>query len=153
MFTGTIDRLDPADLVAMAQCMVIDADAFPYASARFGSTGRSGRTWVARRDGRVEGFLAGGIAGTALRIHGLAVAVGSREEGIGRALLRTAVVDARDVALRDVRLHVWTGNAAAIALYRSEGFALVRRLRGFYPPGAFDGPPDALEMRLALGER
>jgi len=146
----TIDVLAAADLVAMAQCMAIDADAFPYASTRFGTRAASERTWVARRDGRVAGFVAGRVARGALYVHGLAVARTARGQGVGRSLIRDALSRSRDEGLACVRLHVWVGNATAIALYGSEGFEVVRRLRGFYREGAFEGAPDAYEMVHAL---
>jgi ribosomal protein S18 acetylase RimI-like enzyme len=150
MTTCTVDVFDPTDLVAMAQCTAIDADAFPYASSRFGVPGPRDRTWIARREGRVEGFMAGRIEGGVLRVHGLAVAIAARGQGVGRALVQTAVSSSYDEGLDAMRLNVWVGNAAAIALYQSEGFAVVRRLAGFYPGGAFDGPPDAFEMQRDL---
>jgi ribosomal protein S18 acetylase RimI-like enzyme len=146
MNTCTIDALALADLVGMAQCTAIDAEAFPYASTRFGLRGATERTWVARRDRRVEGFLAAHVARGTLRVHGLAVARAARGQGVGRALVRNAVDRSRDEGLSSVRLHVWVGNTAAVALYRSEGFAVARRLEGFYPAGAFAGAPDAYDM-------
>jgi ribosomal-protein-alanine N-acetyltransferase len=150
--TCTIDVLPPADLVAMARCMAIDAEAFPYASAQFGVRAGSERAWVARREGGVDGFLAARVARGALYVHGLAVARAARGQGIGRALVRHALARSRDEGLASVRLHVWVGNAAAVALYRSEGFAVVRRLAGFYRAGAFEGAPDAYEMVRAPGQ-
>jgi ribosomal protein S18 acetylase RimI-like enzyme len=150
MNTFTIDRLELTDLVGMAQCAAIDAGAFPYASARFGLRATGERTWIARRDGRVDGFLAGHVARGALHVHGLAVAPPARGQGVGRALVRSAVDSSRDEGLGAVRLHVWVDNAAAIALYQSEGFAVVRRLRAFYPEGAFAGAPDAYDMLRRL---
>ncbi|HEY8087456.1 MAG TPA: GNAT family N-acetyltransferase [Polyangiaceae bacterium] len=152
MTTCTVDVFDPTDLVAMAQCTAIDADAFPYASSRFGVPGPRDRVWIARRDGRVEGFVAGRISGDGLRVHGLAVAVSARGQGVGRALVQTAVSSSYEEGLDSVRLNVWVGNTAAIALYESEGFSAARRLTGFYPAGAFDGPPDAFEMERDLGD-
>jgi ribosomal protein S18 acetylase RimI-like enzyme len=157
--TGTIELLE-GDLVAIAQCIAIDADAFPYASAHFGLMGRgrsrSGRVWIARDTAderqRVVGFLAarlrGKRAGLAhlMHIEGLAVDQPLRQQGIGRALVREAVADARARRLHAVVLHVSVTNDAAIALYESEGFGISRKLPGFYPAGAFDGVTEALEM-------
>lgn len=146
MNTFTIDRLELTNLVGMAQCTAIDAGAFPYPSARFGFRSTGERTWIARQDGRVDGFLAAHVARAALHVHGLAVVLAARGQGVGRALVQNAVDSSRDEGLEAVRLHVWVGNTAAVALYRSEGFAVVRRLRGFYPDGAFAGAPDAYDM-------
>ena len=161
MTTRTVELLDPGDLVAMAQCMAIDADAFPYASAQFGLKAESARQWVARGpllEGlpgapptRVVGFLAGRVRRGALHVEGLAVSDRARRRGVGRALVRAAVDYASRVRLRAVGLHVSVTNRAAIALYEAEGFHVAGTLRGFYPPAAFGGEADALEMRLRLG--
>jgi len=158
MTTRTVELLDLGDLVAMAQCMAIDADAFPYPSAQFGLRADSARQWVAREDAegsegrasRVVGFLAGRVRRGAMHVEGLAVEVGARRHGLGRALVRASVEYARASRLRAVGLHVSVANHAAIALYEAEGFDVAGRLRDFYPPAAFGGEADALEMRLRL---
>jgi ribosomal protein S18 acetylase RimI-like enzyme len=157
--TATIELLD-GDLVAIAQCIAIDADAFPYASAHFSLMGRarsrSSRVWIARdatdERQRVVGFLAARLRGNGagqahlMHIEGLAVDQPVRQQGIGRALVREAVADARGRRLHAVVLHVSVTNDAAIALYESEGFGISRKLPSFYPAGAFDGVTEALEM-------
>jgi ribosomal protein S18 acetylase RimI-like enzyme len=158
--TATIELLD-GDLVAIAQCIAIDADAFPYASAHFGSRSRSGRVWIARDPSderqRVVGFLATRLRGRRgqarphlMHIEGLAVDQPARQQGIGRALVREAVADARTRRLHAVVLHVSVTNEAAIVLYESEGFGISRKLPSFYPAGAFDGVTEALEMAKLL---
>jgi ribosomal protein S18 acetylase RimI-like enzyme len=141
------------DLVAMAQCMAIDADAFPYASAQFGMRSSSSRAWVARRlpdEARVVGFLAGRVRSGVLHVEGVAVDRTVRRQGVGRALVREAVGEARRLRLRALSLHVGVDNRAAVALYEGEGFVIRQRLHGFYPPVAFGGQTDAYEMALRL---
>jgi ribosomal protein S18 acetylase RimI-like enzyme len=154
MTTRTVEQLDPGDLVAMAQCMTIDADAFPYPSTQFGLKAESARVWVVRLDlgTRVVGFLAGRVRRGAMHVEGLAVEPGLRRLGAGRALVRAAVEHARAARLRAVGLHVSVRNRAAIALYEGEGFVVAGRLTDFYPVAAFGGERDALEMRLRLRE-
>jgi len=137
-----------SDIVAIAQCIVLDADAFPYASATFGLRSASARAWIARSEpgSRVVGFLAARVDGRRLSVHGLAVDREARRRGIARSLLREAIAYARDLGLWAVILHVSLANRAAIALYSAEGFSVRRRLRDFYPPAAFDGETDAYEM-------
>lgn len=158
--TATIELLE-GDLVAIAQCIAIDADAFPYASAHFGVRSRSSRVWIARDAGderqRVVGFLAARLRGRRgtgeahlMHIEGLAVDQPARQQGIGRRLVREAVADARARRLHAVVLHVSVTNEAAIALYEAEGFGISRKLPGFYPAGAFDGVTEALEMAKLL---
>ena len=154
MTARTVELLAPGDLVAMAQCMAIDAGAFPYPSAQFGLRAESARVWVARAEAgaRVEGFLAGRVRRRAMHVEGLAVHPGARRRGVGRALVRAAVDHARAGRLRAIGLHVSVRNRAAIALYEGEGFSSAGRLGDFYPASAFEGERDALEMRLRFQE-
>jgi ribosomal protein S18 acetylase RimI-like enzyme len=153
----SVELLDPGegDLVAMAQCMAIDADAFPYPSAHFGMRSSSSLVWVARFAAertwpRVVGFLAGTVRGAVLHVEGIAVDRAARRQGVARVLVREAASEARRLRLRAITLHVGVDNAAAVALYEGEGFSLRRLLAGFYPAAAFDGQRDAYEMVLRL---
>jgi ribosomal protein S18 acetylase RimI-like enzyme len=152
MTTRTVERFEPGDLVGMAQCMAIDADAFPYTSAHFGLKAANARVWVAREDGatRVLGFLAARVRRAGMHVEGVAVEPGARRCGLGRALVRASVEHAREARLRAVGLHVSVSNHPAIALYEAEGFSAAATLRDFYPTAAFDGERDALDMRLVL---
>jgi ribosomal protein S18 acetylase RimI-like enzyme len=152
MTTRTVERFEPGDLVAMAQCMAIDADAFPYTSAHFGLKAANARVWVAREETapRVVGFLAARVRRAGMHVEGVAVERGARRRGLGRALVQASVEHAREARLRSVGLHVSVNNHPAIALYEGEGFSIAATLRDFYPTAAFDGERDALEMRLSL---
>jgi ribosomal protein S18 acetylase RimI-like enzyme len=154
MTTKAVEQFDAGDLVAMAQCMAIDADAFPYASAHFGLKAASARVWVVRAEiaTRVVGFLAARVRRGAMHVEGLAVEQGERRRGFGRALVRVAAAHGRTVGLRAIGLHVSVSNHGAIALYRAEGFTSGVRLQNFYPAAAFGGERDALEMKLLLPE-
>lgn len=71
-----------------------------------------------------------------------------RGQGLGRALLETAVDWARAVGLAKLTLSVFTSNGRAIALYRAVGFEDEGvRLRHIMLP---DGPRDVLLMALHL---
>ena len=146
-----VERLG-GDVVALAECIAIDADAFPYPSASFAMRRASSRVWTARREGerRVVGFLAARLRRRGLYVQGLAVDREARRQGVARALVRVAVDGARAEGLRELALCVGVANAAAVALYEGEGFAIVRRLRGFYPPGLYAGESDAFEMVLRV---
>ena len=151
--------LEPGDVVGAAQCIAIDADVFPYESARFGKRPASAVVWVAREKaeggagkGRVVGFLAARARVGRLEIDGVAVDGPCRRRGIGRDLVRGAVAWSRKEALRVVVLHVWVQNLAAIALYESEGFTITRRFRNFYPVPAFGENRDAFEMMREIAQ-
>jgi ribosomal protein S18 acetylase RimI-like enzyme len=63
---------------------------------------------------------------------GMMVAREHRRQGIGGRLLDESLRWARERGLHKVDLEVWPHNAAAIALYRSRGFAVEGRLRRHY---------------------
>jgi GNAT superfamily N-acetyltransferase len=59
---------------------------------------------------------------------GMLVAADRRGRGVGAALLDASLAWARSVSAEEVVLHVFPGNAAAIALYRRHGFEERERL-------------------------
>ena len=81
----------------------------------------------------------------------LTVAAGARRQGLGRALLKRFLADARLRGAEQCFLEVRASNNAAIALYAGEGFAAVARRVAYYPPAATKEREDALVMRRALG--
>jgi ribosomal protein S18 acetylase RimI-like enzyme len=149
--TFTIEALDGSDLVALAQCMALDATAFPHPSVPLVSGGVP-RTWIARGERDVAGFVATAANGKTLDVIGIAVDRAQRRSGIGRALVRTAVAVARERRFRKVTLNVSTANDGAIALYESEGFVAVERMRRYYDPARLPDGGDAFRMVLDLTE-
>jgi ribosomal-protein-alanine N-acetyltransferase len=145
--TATIERLE-GDLVAVAQCILIDEAAFPHPSVWFGARSPDEIVWVAKSDppARVVGFLASQVTRGILYVSGLAVERRQRKQGVGRALLRTAIHHAAERGLAGVALCVSVTNDAAFDLYDSEGFVVTRRRRDYYSSQAFGGFRDALEM-------
>lgn len=85
---------------------------------------------VAELDGRVVGYIRLGFptplaANAHVRaIHGLAVDEEARGHGVGRALLRAAVTEARRRGARRLTLRVLGHNTPARKLYESEGFVV-----------------------------
>jgi ribosomal-protein-alanine N-acetyltransferase len=63
----------------------------------------------------------------------------ARRQGIGRLLLADLLAHAGERGARQVYLEVRVDNAAAIALYESDGFAGVGLRRGYYANGQVDG--------------
>ena len=79
-----------------------------------------------------EGFaLIRSIAGET-ELLTIAVDPGQRRKGIGAQLLAQALIRARARGSDTCLLEVAEGNAAAIALYRSAGFAETGRRPGYY---------------------
>ena len=77
----------------------------------------------------------------------LGVAPASQGRGIGRALLAAAERDLAGKGLREVQLHVFAGNRAAIGLYEATGYVLLHREANFYGVG-----DDALAYGKTLPE-
>ena len=106
---------------------------------------------VAERESVVIGFI---IADTTPNhgrdighIKDLAVRSDARGEGIGRALLRSALARLRGIGVAVVRLEVRESNEAARSLYAAEGFEPIRRAARYYRDGE-----DALVLLIDLGE-
>ncbi len=79
----------------------------------------------------------------------LAVQPDSRGDGIGAALLRSVVADARDRAAERLHLEVRAGNDA-VTLYCAHGFAQVGQRRAYYrghTNQTFDAHTYALDLR------
>src|SRR5262249_28977793 len=145
-------RIEPlrADLLAILQTHALDATIFPRATLPqvLVVPGTAPLVWIARasRRGSVVGFCAAERRGGRFDVTPLALDAAHRGSGLGRALLRAALTAARAQRCLDVVLHVSTGNRAAIALYDSEGFVVVRRISGFYPYPSFPEGGDAYVM-------
>lgn len=100
-------------------------------------------------DGDVTGYSAATAVWENGEILNVAVERGSRGKGIGGKLLDAAVSALRDQLVQSIFLEVRESNAAAIALYKSRGFAQLSVRRSYYRHPV----ENALVMRLdAQGE-
>ena len=134
---------DPQTLAAL------HAQAFdhPWSTAEIASLLDTPGTFVVEED---QGFiLARALAGEA-EIITLAVAPAARRQGLARRLIEQAVVRAMALGAESLFLEVADDNVPALALYRSLGFEVVGRRRGYYARPRGEAPVDALVMRLAL---
>ena len=71
-------------------------------------------------------------------ITNIAVRPDCRRQGLGRAIVLSLIEQARALGVTDIYLEVRVSNEAAIALYRSLGFAVVGTRKGFYRHPAED---------------
>jgi ribosomal protein S18 acetylase RimI-like enzyme len=86
--------------------------------------------WVARRDGRPVGWVAGRVFGDGRGwVESLAVARSARGHGLGRALLLHSLAELRHRGATSYALGVQGENESAIGLYRKVGFAVEREWR------------------------
>lgn len=91
------------------------------------------------------GMLMGRVIAGEAEVLTLAVVPAARRQGIATALLRVARREAIARGGSVMFLEVATGNGAALALYRRDGFVEVGRRRCYYSDGS-----DALVLRVAL---
>lgn len=96
--------------------------------------GRRIRAWtaLAPETGEPVGYAVMWFRATGAQLGNLAVAPERRGRGIGRRLVRRALVAARDSDARHLILEVRESNEAALALYRSMGFRVLGRRRDYY---------------------
>lgn len=99
---------------------------------------------------RICGFMVLRLAADEAELITVAVDRRWRRKGVGRALLRAGLADLMLTRARRLVLEVAEDNAAALRLYRTEGFAEVGRRAGYYarPDGR---PATALVMARDLG--
>ena len=142
MMTAVIGPLHPADAPRCAELeKILFPGDDPWREQAFVEELRSGFTYRAARVGaELVGYA--GLAFVAdppdaeAEVHTIGVDPAHQGHGIGRALLRELLAVA-DAGHATVFLEVRTDNAAAHALYESEGFAVVGlRRRDYMPSGA-----------------
>jgi ribosomal-protein-alanine N-acetyltransferase len=106
---------------------------------------------VGERDFRIVAYGVLMPAPGEAQVLNLSVVPDARRQGLGRALLRLFVEDARKLNAEQIFLEVRTSNVPAIRLYESEGFAPVARRIDYYPTASGGDREDAIVMRRALG--
>jgi ribosomal protein S18 acetylase RimI-like enzyme len=95
------------------------------------------RGWVARRERRPVGWVAGRVFSDGRGwIQQLAVARSARRRGLGRALLLHALAELRSQGATSFALGVQGENDTAIGLYRDIGFEVTREWRVYARPAA-----------------
>jgi ribosomal-protein-alanine N-acetyltransferase len=97
--------------------------------------------------GALLGYTVAWFAADEVELANLAVALGARRRGLGRALLDRLVHAARARGARRLLLEVRTSNHAALALYGEAGFAQVGVRRRYYK----NPEEDARVLALGLG--
>lgn len=101
-----------------------DADDLPV--ERYRALIAGGASWIAEDGGGAPiGFLCAEVAGTALHIWELAVALDRQRCGTGRALIRQAIMAAHACGLRTVTLTTFRAVPWNAPAYRAMGFVIV----------------------------
>lgn len=122
---------------------------YPWTFGNFTDALRAGYSmWVREAEGEIIGYYAMMAAAGEAHLLNLTIAPIWRGHGLGRDLLEHCLARACDHKAGELFLEVRVSNLAAIALYRSSGFADLAVRRAYYP--ARDGREDALIMKKGL---
>ncbi|MBP1612417.1 MAG: ribosomal-protein-alanine N-acetyltransferase [Acidobacteria bacterium] len=150
--SGLADAIVPLAPPDLDRLLAVERECFaePWSRALLDDELRGGpghvALGVAGADGSLDAAALARLAVGTLEIQSVAVRPRARGRGLGRALVRALLERARAARAERADLEVRAGNAAAIALYASEGFVPVGRRRRYYGDGE-----DALLMSLILG--
>jgi ribosomal-protein-alanine N-acetyltransferase len=135
----------------IADVMAIERTAYAYPwSERFFRQEMQvecARSLLAECEGRIAGYVLFWLLPGEVDIHNIAVHKDFRRRGLGRSLLESVIVEARNRASTRVTLEVRKSNTAAQRLYESVGFTISGVRKGYYS----DDGEDAFLMILELG--
>jgi [ribosomal protein S18]-alanine N-acetyltransferase len=133
---------DVADVAAMDEATRMNEDHLRTELARPWA-----RTWVARENDDVVGYLLTWHVSDELHVMNVATRADRRRRGIARSLMKEAVAYARDKSIKHVLLEVRRSNSPAIALYRAFGFFAMGVRAKYYADDE-----DAVEMVLLFDQ-
>jgi len=121
----------------------------PWTQIIFGDCLHAGySSWVCGRSDMIEAYGILSAAAGEAHLLNICVRKESRQQGIGRKMLRHLVAIARRHDTEIVFLEVRPSNVAARTLYEDEGFNELGNRRDYYPAG--DGREDALILARTL---
>jgi ribosomal-protein-alanine N-acetyltransferase len=135
MTRGHVDALMPFEQ------QMFETEAWSRSSylAELGDTRHRHYVAAESDDGMLLGWAGVRVVADEAEILTVGVVPAARRQGIGRLLLADLLAHARERGARQVYLEVRVDNAAALALYESDGFARVGLRRGYYANGRVDG--------------
>ena len=94
---------------------------------------------TALKDGKVAGYAGMHVVCGEGYLTNVAVFPEMQGKGVGRALVKTLITQAREKQCAFVSLEVRPSNLPAVELYQKEGFQPVGRRKGFYDAPKEDG--------------
>jgi ribosomal-protein-alanine N-acetyltransferase len=138
--------LEDIDAVFAIEQMV---QSYPWTRGNFTDALSSGYLCrVDETDGEIRGYAVMMPLPGEAELLNIGVAAGQQRKGLGRAMLREILDLARNKKIRRVFLEVRASNAAALALYRSAGFADIGLRLDYYRNAG--GNEDAITMACDL---
>jgi ribosomal-protein-alanine N-acetyltransferase len=111
----------------------------------------AGGVALAERDGRCVGYTLSTVDRGSAVLGRLCVSAPERRTGIGSLLLDAAILRAHQSGARHMTLSARTGNAAALALYRSAGFIDTGRRYAFLTSGDETGREQSHRIGSLMG--
>jgi len=135
----------------LLQVIEIERQSYPHPWTQmiFGDCLQAGYScWVCGRRGVIEAYGILSIAVGESHLLNICVRPESRQQGLGRKMLRHLVSVARRHQAEVIFLEVRLSNTTARALYEDEGFNELGNRRDYYPAG--DGREDALILARVL---
>ncbi|MFV1921693.1 MAG: ribosomal protein S18-alanine N-acetyltransferase [Methylotenera sp.] len=121
----------------------------PWTRGNFVDSLQAGyHAWVMMREEEVIGYAVMMIVLDEVQLLNLSVAQPYQKQGLGSALLKQVLTQAKALDARYVFLEVRASNVSAIALYQKMGFGKVSVRKGYYPLA--QGREDAIIMRLTF---
>jgi ribosomal-protein-alanine N-acetyltransferase len=141
----------PIQEADLPQIIEIERQSYPHPWTQiiFGDCLHAGySSWVCGRSGVIEAYGILSAAAGEAHLLNICVRKESRQQGIGRKMLRHLVAIARRHDTEIIFLEVRPSNVAARALYEDEGFNELGNRGGYYPAG--DGREDALILARTL---
>lgn len=123
---------------------------FPWSRGNFEDSLKAGYAGQCLRDAalRLVGYAIIMSVVDEWHVLNFTIAPTQQGKGLGKQLLNTLLIQARQAEQTSMLLEVRASNRIAHALYLSLGFEEIGRRKGYYP--AVDGREDALVLRHAL---
>ena len=135
----------------LSQVIEVERQCYPHPWTQmiFGDCLQAGYScWVCGRHGIIEAYGILSIAADESHLLNICVRPESRQQGIGRKMLRHLVSVARRHEAEVIFLEVRPSNTPARTLYEDEGFNELGNRRDYYPAG--DSREDALIFARTL---
>jgi len=128
----------------------VQLHAFPWSRGNFADSLQAGYAcWTMRRDDRPVAYAVLLFVLDEAHLLNISVCVDAQRQGIATVLLHHLFDRARLCGATQMFLEVRPSNAAALTLYRRQGFQAVGRRKRYYP-ACNGGREDAIVMRRDL---
>ncbi len=144
MIIRKAEQKDVASLYALEQ-KLFSAENFPLSRGSLAYHIRNNLLFVAEIDENIVGYVLVLIKRINAKLYSIGVSESCRGRKIAKKLLESAINESLSLGFGRLLLEVRVDNSAAISLYKSLCFSIVKKLKAFYLDGC-----DAYLMELDL---